>query len=116
MDGQQRLTSLYAVVKSKEVVRANFRREHIRIAFNPLLERFDVADASTIKDKAYIPDIAALWQPGANLFEIAGRYIEEVSKSRQLTHQEIGLAQKAIDRLSGLIGYSFTALHIVRVC
>ena len=47
VDGQQRLTSLFAVVKGKSVVRANYRSEHIRIAFNPLEEKFEVASAAT---------------------------------------------------------------------
>jgi uncharacterized protein with ParB-like and HNH nuclease domain len=55
VDGQQRLTSLYAVMKGAEVLRANFKKERIRIAFNPLSERFDVADAAILKDKSYIP-------------------------------------------------------------
>ena len=61
VDGQQRLTSLYAVIKGKEVVRSNFIKERVWISFNPLQARFDVADASIVKDKAYIPDISELW-------------------------------------------------------
>jgi len=38
VDGQQRLTSLYAVVKRIPVVRANKQKELIKIAFNPLQE------------------------------------------------------------------------------
>jgi Protein of unknown function DUF262 len=72
VDGQQRLTSLFAVTKGKEVIRSNFKRERVRIAFNPLEERFDVTDASIVKDKAYIPDISELWKQGVNLFEFAG--------------------------------------------
>jgi uncharacterized protein with ParB-like and HNH nuclease domain len=37
VDGQQRLTSLYAVLKKIEVVRENYGRELINIAFNPQL-------------------------------------------------------------------------------
>ena len=44
-----RLTSLYSVTKGKEVIRSNFKKERIRIAFNPLHERFDVTDASIAK-------------------------------------------------------------------
>ena len=40
VDGQQRLTSLYAVIKGKEVIRSNFAKDRIRIAFNPLQSRF----------------------------------------------------------------------------
>ena len=35
VDGQQRLTSLYAVLKGLPVVRDNYRYERIYIAFNP---------------------------------------------------------------------------------
>jgi hypothetical protein len=36
VDGQQRLTSLYAVVKGEPVLRENYEKEKIAIAFNPL--------------------------------------------------------------------------------
>ncbi len=48
--------------QGKEVTRSNFSKDRIRIAFNPLQSRFDVADASIVKDKAYIPDIS---EPGS---------------------------------------------------
>ena len=50
VDGQQRLTSLYAVVKRIPVTRANFQKEQIRIAFNPLQEKFEVTDAAIERD------------------------------------------------------------------
>ncbi len=113
VDGQQRLTSLYAVMRGREVVRADFRREKIRIAFNPLQERFDVADASTVKDKAYIPDISELWNSKTNLFSFANAFIQNLQQSRELSHEEIGRAQAAIGRLHGLPQqYSFTALTL----
>ena len=58
VDGQQRLTSLYAVVKGVPVVRYNYDSEQIRIAFNPLEERFEVHDAAIQRDKSFIPDIS----------------------------------------------------------
>lgn len=76
VDGQQRLTSLFAVLRGREVLRADFSRERIRIAFNPLQSRFDVADAATVKDKTCIPDISTLWAPGASLFDIADDFVE----------------------------------------
>ena len=44
VDGQQRLTSLYAVIRNIPVVRNNFQSEQIQIAFNPLEEHFEVSD------------------------------------------------------------------------
>jgi hypothetical protein len=112
VDGQQRLTSLYAVMRGKEVVRSNFKKERIRIAFNPLHERFDVTDASIVKDKAYIPDISELWKPGINAFQFASQFIDELKKIRVLSNEEINRAQTAIGKLHGLPQYSFTALTL----
>jgi uncharacterized protein with ParB-like and HNH nuclease domain len=46
VDGQQRLTSLYAVLKAVPVVREDYASESIEIAFSPLQEKFEVADAA----------------------------------------------------------------------
>jgi hypothetical protein len=112
VDGQQRLTSLYAVMRGKEVVRSNFKKERIRIAFNPLHERFDVTDASIVKDKAYIPDISEVWKPGINVFNFANRFIEELKNIRELSTEDINKAQTGIGKLHGLPQYSFTALTL----
>src|SRR4051794_14255804 len=42
VDGQQRLTSLYAVTRAKEIIRENFRKEYIVISFKPLEENFEI--------------------------------------------------------------------------
>ncbi|WP_144159676.1 DUF262 domain-containing protein [Paraburkholderia sp. BCC1885] len=112
VDGQQRLTSLYAVMKGTEVLRANFKRERIKIAFNPLSERFDVADAAILKDKSYVPDISLLWQPGTDLFEIADLYIEGLLESRELSAEQIKRAKSAIGRLQKLPDFQFVALTL----
>jgi Protein of unknown function DUF262 len=46
VDGQQRLTSLYAVTTGKPVVREDFTEARIKIAFNPFTELFAVPDAT----------------------------------------------------------------------
>jgi|GEM_PF-3628868 len=42
VDGQQRLTSLYAVIKGQEVIWENYEKANIIIAFNPLEEKFEI--------------------------------------------------------------------------
>lgn len=112
VDGQQRLTSLYAVVKGAEVLRANFKKERIRIAFSPLTERFEVADAAIVKDKSFIPDISELWRPHTDLFSIANDYIAQLSAVRELTSEQTKQAQSAIGRLHNLLSYQFVALTL----
>jgi hypothetical protein len=112
VDGQQRLTSLYAVVKGAEVLRANFKRERIRIAFNPLSARFDVSDAAVSKDRSYIPDISELWKPGTKLIAFARNFIKELSATRDVTEKEADTIEDAISRLHNLPQYGFVALTL----
>jgi hypothetical protein len=112
VDGQQRLTSLYAVMKGAEVVRKNFKKERIRIAFNPLEERFDVLDAAIGRDKAYIPDISVLWNKDVDIFEFVGNYFEELQTTREITPDQRKAAGKAISQLHKLPSYQFVALTL----
>jgi hypothetical protein len=110
VDGQQRLTSLYAVTKAIKVVRENYKSEAIEIAFSPLQGKFEVADAAIRKDSAYIPNISAIWN--SDLFEFVATYLKTLSSTREITDDERRQIQQAISRLSGLLSYPFTALEL----
>lgn len=112
VDGQQRLTSLYAVVRGVPVVRENYAAEIIEIAFNPLSESFEVADAAIRRDPAYIPNISVLLGDKADLFEIVDDYLTRLSASRELTNEEKRQIKNAINRLSKLGSFPFTALEL----
>jgi len=112
VDGQQRLTSLYAVVKDVPVVRENYAPEQIKIAFNPLEEKFEVADAAIQRDKSYLPDISVLWQKNAALHRIVGQYLETLRASRALSEDEVNHVWEACNRLQNLTGYSLIALEL----
>ena len=88
VDGQQRLTSLYAVIRNIAVVRENFESERIQIAFNPLEEKFEVVDAAILRDKAFLPDISMLWSDKTDVFEILDKYLEGLASSREVTDDE----------------------------
>ncbi|MCF8210910.1 MAG: DUF262 domain-containing protein [Rhodoferax sp.] len=60
IDGQQRVTALAAAVLGHQVVNKDYRKVHIRIAFNPIKEEFKVADAAIVKDTAWIPDVSTI--------------------------------------------------------
>lgn len=64
VDGQQRLTSLFAVLTGRPVLTKSFEQRHIRIAFRPEDQTFEVADAAIERDAHFIPDITALWSNG----------------------------------------------------
>ena len=54
---------MYAVIKGKKIVRDDYREEQILIAFRPMDETFEVADAAIRRDPEYIQDISQLWPP-----------------------------------------------------
>ena len=112
VDGQQRLTSLYSVIKGRSIVRENFESEKISIAFNPLDECFEVADAAVRRDKAFIPDISCVWGKDTNIFEIANNYLNELGVSRKLSQEETKSIQDAIINLQALLSFPFTALEL----
>lgn len=112
VDGQQRLTSLYAVIKGAEVLRANFKRERIQIAFNPLSRRFEVADAAIRKDRSFIPDISVLWAADFKAGTFKRKFLAELREVRAVSETEEEAIDDAIDTLKALPGYSFTALTL----
>lgn len=117
VDGQQRLTSLYAVIKGIPVVRETYAKEHICIAFRPTDEKFDVADAAIEKDPEFIPNISILWGKNADFFSIVCKYVENLKAYRESTGKtfdsaETSKVQTAIQRLFNLLSYPFTALEL----
>jgi hypothetical protein len=112
VDGQQRLTSLYAVIKNIPIFRENFESEQIQIAFNPLEGRFEVADAAICRDKAFIPSISLLWNNKTDLFEVVENYLDDLKASRDVTAEESKAIKKAISKLQGLLSFPFTALEL----
>jgi len=112
VDGQQRLTSLYAVVRAIPVVRENYESEQIKIAFNPLLEKFEVADAAIRRDKTYIPNISVIWEKNVDMFKLVQDYLDNLGESRDVSSEERLTVQNSIMKLSNLLGFPFTVLEL----
>ncbi len=112
VDGQQRLTSLYAVIKGIAVLRENYASEHIEIAFNPLLARFEVADAAIRKDRSFIPNISKVWSKESDLFSILDEYLTGLKLSREVTAEDDKQIKSAITCLYSMLSYPFTALQL----
>jgi len=112
VDGQQRLTSLYAVVRGIKVLRENFTAEQIGIAFNPLLEKFEVVDAAIRRDKSYIPNISAAWSPKPGLVPFVNEYIAALKATREVSEEDEQRINDSITRLHGLQNFPFTALEL----
>ncbi|KMQ71451.1 GmrSD restriction endonuclease domain-containing protein [Chryseobacterium koreense] len=112
VDGQQRLTSLYAVIKGQEVIRENYTKTKIVIAFNPLEEKFEVPDAAIRRDPRYFQNISEVWKADADIFEITDEYIENLRKSRELSADEVRTIRRNFNNLKNLETYPFSVLEL----
>lgn len=114
VDGQQRLTSLYAVIRREAVLRENFEREHIRIAFRPQNGTFAVPDATTERDPEYILDISEIFNRPTH--KTIGEYLKRLSAARAVSDEEEERVADAIGRLAGLTNFPFIALELSQLC
>ncbi|MBI5020547.1 MAG: DUF262 domain-containing protein [Ignavibacteriales bacterium] len=112
VDGQQRLTSLYAVIKGKPVLTDDYSEDHIHIAFRPSDLKFEVADAAIKRDPEYIPDISALWANGSSSYIYIKKFLSDLREHREVSQTEENQLSSAIDRLYDIQNYPFTALEL----
>jgi uncharacterized protein with ParB-like and HNH nuclease domain len=76
IDGQQRITALTAAILGDYVVNKEYKRIRIKIAFNPIQEKFDVQTPVILKDKTWIPDISEVLNGTVNSFGYINAYLQ----------------------------------------
>lgn len=111
VDGQQRLTSLYAVIRGRPVVDSEYRETAIAIAFRPRDGKFEVADAAIRRDPEYIPNVSTVWAHGSS-YTATSRFLASLEAKREITDEERERIVSNIDRLYDIRNYPFTALEI----
>jgi hypothetical protein len=112
VDGQQRLTSLYAVMKGKAVLDEDFNETKIKISFRPADANFEVQSAATRRDPEYISNISSVWSDETDLFDFVGTFVSRLKDKREVSGEEKKTIQNAIQRLYSLQQYNFTALEL----
>ncbi len=109
IDGQQRVTALMTAIVGMEVLDQDFKKDRIRIAFNPIAEdetkRFAVQDASHLKDKRWIPDISVIFSAGFKQRAFENEYAqnnpsvdldelsETLGKLKAIANRQIGVIE-----------------------
>ncbi|MFH1160492.1 MAG: DUF262 domain-containing protein [bacterium] len=114
VDGQQRLTSLYAVLRGKTVLDSNYQQRHIEIAFHPRDGKFEVADAAVRRDPEWISNISEIWSSGRSSRKIVNEFIIKLQARTSLTEEEEESIAHNLDRVFDLLKYPFTALEIAQ--
>ncbi len=111
LDGQQRLTSLYSVMKNKDVINEKFTPQRILIAFHPLDEKFEVPDRSIERNPEWIPDISAIWETSSHI-DVINQFVKNLKNSRTVSEIDRQHIQNNITRLHNLIDYDFTSFEL----
>lgn len=112
VDGQQRLTSLYAVLKGKCVINEDYQPTPIHIAFRPRDALFEVTDAAIRRDPEFIQDISQLWAGEITRHPFVKGFIARLRESHNISDDEENQLWESIDRLYDIQNYPFTALEL----
>ena len=112
VDGQQRLTSLFAVLTGETVLTQKFEEKHVRIAFRPTDETFEVSDAAIKKNPEFIPDITVLW--GKRYKSRVREFMKRLSSSHDQPLDDAAQdeLEERIDRVRDLRDFRFQVIEI----
>ena len=115
IDGQQRVTALMTAIAGIPVVNAAYKKERIRIAFNPFealsedkdAEIFAVQDQSHLRSKKWLPDVAEIFKAGFKQYSFINKYCTDNPDMDPETLAEILSNLTSIgNRLIGVIDLS----------
>ncbi|AFD26704.1 GmrSD restriction endonuclease domain-containing protein [Deinococcus gobiensis] len=107
IDGQQRVTALMASLLAHEVINKDYKQARIRIAFHPVLEKFEVSNSAIQKDPAWIQDVAAVFEAGARTSKLRRDYLsanadvdgdtveDNLEKLKAITTNQVGIIDLA---------------------
>ena len=112
VDGQQRLTSLFSVMKGRNVVTADNEIQPIRISFNPMTEEFAVADAARESDPEWLTSISEVWISERGEWAFTNDFISQLAAVRELSEAEKKQIGARIGKLASLKNYQFSALEL----
>ena len=117
IDGQQRLTSLFAVMRGKKIVDEKFNEKPIIISFNPLTRVFEVGDNAKKRAAEWIYNISEVFLNESRSFAYISEKVQTISDSREkagatLDDSEKQLIQQNIMDLLSLGNFSVPSLEI----
>ena len=113
IDGQQRLTSLYAVMRGADVVGKDGATRKITIAFRPRDGRFEVADAAIRNDPEFLPNVTELWDGRRVTSQIRRDLINALrDKGRVIDDKYEDAVDRNLGRAHAITDYRFPTVDI----
>ena len=116
IDGQQRLTSLFAVMKGRKVLNSKYDERTITISYCPLKNKFEVGTSATKKDPEWIYDISDLYlAPSSRKF--TNNFIDNLEKAREakgenLTDEEQDIIADNLTSVENLVKFTLPVFDI----
>ena len=116
IDGQQRLTSLYAVIKGKKVINSKFDEKAIIISYCPLENKFEVGTNATKRDPEWIYNISELFTT-SNAFKYTGDFIQALKNYRESKEGTLTDDEQAViaDHINGVFNLKSHTLPIFSI-
>ena len=110
IDGQQRLTSLYAVFTGKPVLDKNYKERIPKIAFNPITDEIEVLNSSREKSPEWINNITEIFD--GSLLKIIREYTSNIKEKRpDLPIDETEIENK-IEKIRNIKNYPFSVIEL----
>lgn len=116
IDGQQRITSLYAVITGKEIIDESGKKP-IKISFNPIKREFAVKTAVMDRDPEWIADISDIFKNETRSRKYVNEFIESYEESLEKNNLQLNdeLEQIIADNIANVLdlkNYIINALVI----
>jgi len=113
IDGQQRLTSLAAVIGGVDVVGKDERKRKITIGFRPRDGRFEVADAAIHSDPEFVPNVTELWTGARQNSQIRRELINKLrDKGRVVNEAYEDAVERNLEIARAITSYRFPTIEI----
>jgi uncharacterized protein with ParB-like and HNH nuclease domain len=105
IDGQQRITALTAAIVGRRVLNKNYKEINIRIAFNPLNEKFEVLNKALEKSPEWINNINPIINDEISITKAIGNYlklnpdvdedliIERIENLKRTKNKQVGIIE-----------------------
>lgn len=105
IDGQQRITALTAAIVGQRVLDKNYKESTIRIAFNPLEEKFEVLNKAFEKSNQWIDNINPIVNDEVSISKAIRKYIKEnpdadedlvedrIEKLKKIKSKQVGIIE-----------------------
>ncbi|MFE1664104.1 DUF262 domain-containing protein [Microbacterium sp. P02] len=110
VDGQQRLTSLFASIKGRKVRNSDYQDKDITISFNPFTQKFEVWTPAQAKSPLWLENVATYFaSPTRERRNFIKRYESALGA---LSDDENDQLEEVFTQLHDILKYQFEVVHI----